>query len=94
MLRVMRPGDLIGTTATDLASAADSVGGSMAAFLAFSCIGRHSEARSRNLERALAGVYTAYPTVGFQSFGEQSGMLLVNHTLTGLAIGPRSRGEL
>ncbi len=89
VLRVMRPGDLIGTTTRDLAAAAEKVGGSMAAFLAFSCIGRHGEARARNLERALAGAYAAYPTVGFQSFGEQSGMLLVNHTLTGLAIGHR-----
>lgn len=87
VLRLMRPGDLIGTTTRDLASAADKVGGTMAALLAFSCSGRHWEARSRSLERALAGAYAAYPTVGFQSSGEQSGMLLVNHTLTGLAIG-------
>ncbi len=92
VLRVMRPGDLIGTTTRDLASAAEKVGGTIAAFLAFSCIGRHWEAKSRSLERALAGAYAAYPTVGFQSFGEQSGMLLVNHTLTGLAIGGHRTG--
>ena len=28
-----------------------------------------------------------YPTIGFQSYGEQIGMLLVNQTMTGLAIG-------
>jgi hypothetical protein len=87
VLRIMRPGDLIGTTRRDLASACEKVGGTMSALLAFSCIGRHWEATSRNLERELADAYAAYPTVGFQSFGEQSGMLLVNHTLTGLAIG-------
>jgi hypothetical protein len=91
VLRVMRPGDLIGTTTRDLSSARDRVGGEMAALLAFSCLGRHSEAAARKLERELAGVYEAYPTAGFQTLGEQSGMLLVNHTLTGLAIGaPRS----
>jgi hypothetical protein len=89
VLRLMRPDDLIGTTRRDLAAAAERVGGSIAAFLAFSCIGRHWEAATRGLESALAGAYGAYPTVGFQSFGEQSGMLLVNHTLTGLAIGAR-----
>jgi hypothetical protein len=90
VLRLMKPGDLIGTTQRDLAVAADRVGGSIAAFLAFSCIGRHWEAASRGIERDLAEAYGAHPTVGFQSFGEQSGMLLVNHTLTGLAIGSKA----
>lgn len=89
VLRLMRPGDLIGTTTHDLQIAAEKVGGEVAAFLAFSCIGRHWDAAARGLERALAGAYAAYPTIGFQSFGEQSGMLLVNHTLTGLMIGRR-----
>jgi hypothetical protein len=87
VLRIMRPGDLIGTTRRDLASACERVGGECSALLAFSCIGRHWEAQSRHLETELVQTYAAYPTVGFQSFGEQSGMLLVNHTLTGLAIG-------
>lgn len=89
VLRVMRPGDLIGTTSRDLAAAAERVGGTMAAMLAFSCIARHWEAASRKIERELAGAYASVSAVGFQSFGEQSGMLLVNHTLTGLAIGAR-----
>ncbi|MBS1121204.1 MAG: hypothetical protein H6Q90_3432 [Deltaproteobacteria bacterium] len=87
VLRIMRPGDLIGQTKHDLAIAAERVGGAMSAFLAFSCLGRHSEASARGLERELADVYAAYPTTGFQTFGEQSGMLLVNHSLRGLAIG-------
>ncbi len=89
VLRIMRPGDLIGTTTRDLATAADKVGGSIGALLAFSCVGRHWEAAAKNLERELAGAYAHYDAVGYQSFGEQSNMLLVNHTLTGLAIGSR-----
>jgi hypothetical protein len=89
VLHVMRPGDLIGKTRRDLATAAARVGGEIAALLAFSCIGRHWEAAARGQEHALAAAYTAYPTTGFQSYGEQTGMLLVNHTLTGLAIGAR-----
>jgi hypothetical protein len=87
VLRVMRPGDLIGTTTRELALAHERVGGAMSALLAFSCIGRHREAAARGLARDLAEVYAAYPSIGFQTFGEQSGLLLVNHTLTGLAIG-------
>jgi hypothetical protein len=48
---------------------------------------RHTEAALRATERELAATFAAYPTVGFQTVSEQSGMLLVNHTLTGLAIG-------
>jgi hypothetical protein len=89
VLRLMRPGDLIGTTRRDLAAAADRVGGTMSALLAVSCAGRHLEAAARGIERDLAEVYAAYPTIGYQSLGEQTGMLLVNHTLTGLAFGAR-----
>jgi hypothetical protein len=91
VLRLMRAGDLIGTTRRDLALAADRVGGEMAALLAFSCVGRHREAAARHVEAELAGAHARYPTIGFQSFGEQSGLLLVNHTLTGLAIGATPR---
>ena len=87
VLRVMRPGDLIRTTKHDLMTAAERVGGTMAAFLAFSCVGRHSEMTIRGREPELAAAYAAYPTVGFLTLCEQSCMLLVNHTLTGLAIG-------
>jgi hypothetical protein len=87
VLRVMRPGDLIQTTKRELVTAAERVGGSMVAFLAFSCVGRHSEAALRGREHELASAYSAYPTVGAQTLCEQSCMLLVNHTLTGLAIG-------
>ncbi len=87
VLRLMRPGDLIRQTETDLAAVATRVGGELSALLAFSCIGRHWEAAARGIESQLARAYAAYPTIGFQSFGEQTGMLLVNHTLTGLAIG-------
>ena len=91
VLHVMRSGDLIGTTARDLAAAAARVGG-MSACLVFSCLGRHWAAAASGIEGELAATYAAYPTAGMQSFGEQAGMLLVNHTLTGLAIGRSAAG--
>jgi hypothetical protein len=94
VLRVMQPGDLLGTTKADLGLAAQRVGGTMAAFLAFSSMGRHTEEMLRGrqqLSAKLASVYASYPTIGFQSRCEQSCMLLVNHTLTGLAIGGPKR---
>jgi hypothetical protein len=90
VLRLMKTGDLVGQTARDLLAARDRLGGELAALFAFSCIGRHWDAAARGLEQDLAQAYAAYPTTGFQSFGEQTGMLLVNHTLTALAIGARA----
>ncbi len=91
VLRIMQPGDLLGTTRRDLATATTRVGGSIAAFLAFSSTGRHDEAVARGTDRELAAAYAACNAVGFHTPSEQSGMLLVNHTLTGLAIGaPKS----
>jgi hypothetical protein len=91
VLRVMQPGDLLGATRRDLATATTRVGGSIAAFLAFSSAARHDEAAARGTDRELAAAYAACHAVGFHTPSEQSGMLLVNHTLTGLAIGaPKS----
>ncbi|HEX3473706.1 MAG TPA: FIST N-terminal domain-containing protein [Kofleriaceae bacterium] len=91
VLRVMQPGDLLGATRRDLATATTRLGGSIAAFLAFSSTGRHDEAAARGTEGELAAAYAACHAVGFHTPSEQSGMLLVNHTLTGLAIGaPKS----
>jgi hypothetical protein len=91
VLRVMQPGDLLGATRRDLATATTRVGGSIAAFLAFSSTARHDEAVARGADRELAAAYAACHAAGFHTPSEQSGMLLVNHTLTGLAIGaPKS----
>jgi len=57
--------------------------------IAFSCLGRHYEATTGGARAALGELYDAAPLVGFHSFGEQKGPLLVNHTLTGLALGAR-----
>ena len=91
VLRVMQPGDLLGATRRDLATATTRLGGGIAAFLAFSSTGRHDEATARGTGSELAAAYAACHAVGFHTPSEQSGMLLVNHTLTGLAIGaPKS----
>jgi len=87
VLRVMRPGDLIGTTRRDLTTAATRAGGSVAALLVFSNLCRHAEARARGTDADLAAVYAGCRAVGLHTQSEQSGMLLVNHTMTGLAIG-------
>jgi hypothetical protein len=86
VLRIMKPGDLIALTHRDLAAAKERLG-SIDALLAFCCVHRTWEARRRSIAVELAALYDDYPVTGFQSFGEQTGMLFVNHTLTALAIG-------
>jgi hypothetical protein len=86
VMHVMRTGDLVGTTRADLAAVDKRIGG-ISALLAWSCMARHWEAEVSNLAEPLARVYAERRTCGFRSFGEQSGMLLVNYTLAGLAFG-------
>jgi hypothetical protein len=86
VLRIMRPGDLVTQTRNALAGAQGRLG-PLDAVLTFSCLGRHLEAVSRGATRALDDVYATLPMCGFHSFGEQSGPLLVNHTLAALALG-------
>ena len=86
VLRIMRPGDMVAQTRGALAGANARLG-SLDAVLAFSCLGRHLEAVSRGATGALDDVYASLPVSGFHSFGEQSGPLLVNHTLAALALG-------
>lgn len=86
VLRLMQPGDLIGATERDLAGADAALGG-IELLLAFSCVSRRRDAAHRNLQDALDAAYRRYPVIGFDSHGEQLGMVLVNHTLSGLAIG-------
>jgi hypothetical protein len=83
----MRAGDLVGSTKLALTNAAAEVGGDLRAVIAFSCLGRHYESRTTDTREALGQLYDRTPLVGFHSLGEQKGPLLVNHTLTGLALG-------
>ncbi|MEZ4361875.1 MAG: FIST N-terminal domain-containing protein [Kofleriaceae bacterium] len=86
VLRLMCAADLVGATAKDFALAEQALG-SIELLLAFSCISRRRDAASRLLEASMAALDARYPVVGFDSHGEQTGMVLVNHTLSGLAIG-------
>lgn len=88
VLRIMRPGDLVAQTRAALAGTHTRVG-NLDALITFSCLGRHLEAVSRGATGALDDVYATLPVCGFHSFGEQSGPLLVNHTLAALALGGR-----
>jgi hypothetical protein len=84
VLRVMRGGDLVERTRSGFGEALHATA---AGALVFNCGGRLLEARARGVEAALYDAMSAVPVAGFSTYGEQFGPLLVNHTLTGLAIG-------
>jgi hypothetical protein len=92
ILRLMRTGDLVGSTAREL-ERADSLVHGMCALVAFSCVARHFESTRSGLVDGLAALYRRFPVVGFHTFGEQLGATLVNHTLTGLALGTRAGSD-
>ena len=91
VLRIVRPGRLVEQTALDLDAVAQRLG-SISSLLAFSCTLRALEAQTHGLVDELAQVFDRYPTTGLQCFGEQAGMLFVNHTLTALALGAGDGG--
>ena len=84
VLRVMRGGDLVERTRSGLR---ERLQPSARVSLAFNCGGRLLEARAKGLEAALYEALSEVPAVGFSTYAEQFGPLLVNHTLTGLALG-------
>ncbi len=84
VLRVMRGGDLVERTREGLEEKLHE--GAKGALL-FNCGGRLLEARSQGIEGPLYEALSPIPVAGFSTYAEQFGSLLVNHTLTGLAIG-------
>lgn len=55
--------------------------------IACDCIHRFHEARAKGTLDDLNKLYRQYNVVGFNTYGEQSGGLHVNHSFTGIAIG-------
>jgi hypothetical protein len=92
VLTLMRPGDLVASTREGIAAARRAVGGTMAAMLAFNCLGRLFEARDSGRADELAEAFHGCPVAGFHTYGEQYASLHVNHTLTGLVLGPGASG--
>ncbi len=86
VLRIMRSGDLVEHTTRELAALVQRVT-PVSAVLAFSCTLRGSEAKARGLTNELARAFDTFPATVLECFGEQYGMLFVNHTLTALALG-------
>jgi len=84
VLRVMHGGDLVERTREGLK---EKLHPTAKGALLFNCGGRLLEARSLGIETALYEALSPIPVAGFSTYAEQYGSLLVNHTLTGLAVG-------
>ncbi|MEZ4401628.1 MAG: FIST N-terminal domain-containing protein [Kofleriaceae bacterium] len=86
VLQIMRPSDLVARTAGALDDARRRVG-ELELVLSFSCAARNHEAERKRTRDALDRTYATAPVLGFDSFGEQFGPVLVNHSLTALVLG-------
>jgi hypothetical protein len=92
ILTVMRSGDMLVSTRQGIASATAALGARPALMLLFNCGGRMFEAEVRGQVPALFEALGDTPVVGFTTYGEQFGPMLLNLTLTGLLLGwPRER---
>ena len=86
VLRVMHGRDLVQDTRAGLERELAELE-APAGMLLFNCGGRLLEARACEVEQELADAMGLLPCAGFSTYGEQFGPLLVNHTLTGVALG-------
>jgi len=89
VLRVMEGQDLVSRTRSELRRELDELAKTSepSGMLLFNCGGRLLEARAYGTESALNEAMSMIPAAGFSTYGEQYGALLVNHTLTGVALG-------
>lgn len=85
ILDVMVADDLVESTRRGLAEVLDRVDGDHQVLLLFSCGGRYHAAERQGVIDELADAMSPVPAVGFSTYGEHFGSLLVNYTLTGVA---------
>jgi hypothetical protein len=80
------------STRRGVAQALAALPGQPAVMLLFNCGGRLLEAELLGQVEALHEAMCPVPSVGFTTYGEQFGPMLLNLTLTGLVLGwPRER---
>ncbi|MFH1469160.1 MAG: FIST N-terminal domain-containing protein [Pseudomonadota bacterium] len=87
ILTLMRSGDMLTSTRQGIARAIEQLGARPAAMLLFNCGGRLFEAEARGQVQALFEAQGEVPAIGFTTYGEQFGPMLLNQTLTGLLLG-------
>ncbi len=86
VLTVARPGNLV-ENLRELLAEVESRVPNLGLVLGCDCILRRLETERRGESSLVRDVLTAYPFIGFSSYGEQFNGIHVNHTLTGLALG-------
>lgn len=93
ILDLMQAGDIVGSTAQGLSQVLEELDvGDEASLLLFSCGGRIAAAHREGVVEALGRAMAPVPAIGFSTYGEHFGSLLVNYTLTGVAFGMREGG--
>jgi hypothetical protein len=86
VLTVMRQGDMVEHARRGLDSILSRLPNASGQLL-FDCGGRLLDARAAGRLEELGRAYNRIPTVGFTTYGEFFGSVLVNHTLTGVVFG-------
>jgi hypothetical protein len=86
VLNLAHSGDLLGNLNT-LFSQLQRDLGAIEAVLGFECVLRYTEIEQRQMLGAVSQLLSANKVVGFNTYGEQFGMMHVSQTFTGIAFG-------
>jgi hypothetical protein len=86
VLTITEPQDLAAHLETELARLSEPA--RPATILAFDCILRRIEAQEKQMTGRVSQLLRQHNVVGFSTYGEQTGPMHVNQTLTGLAFYP------
>jgi hypothetical protein len=87
ILSVAKSGDLV----ANLVSLFDDLRaelGSIEAVIGFDCVLRYVEMEQRQMLTEVSRIMAQNNVVGFNTYGEQFGMMHVSQTFTGIAFGP------
>lgn len=80
----------VGATREVFSEIRDEIG-EVSMYIGFECLLRRLDAEQHQFARDMSELYRQNRVIGFQTYGEQYGSMHVNQTLTGVAIGRRSR---
>ncbi len=92
ILTSMRSSGLVAHTKELLSRITEKIG-SPQVIIGYDCIHRRCEIDRLNLVDAMSELYARYNVIGFNTYGEQSNGMHLNHTLTGVAIGSVDDGQ-
>ena len=87
VLTLMESGNLLEDTKNMIEELRTKMNDEISLMILFNCLGRYTEAQTKDLNKKIESIINFAPLIGFNTFGEQIQSLHINHSLTGVALG-------